>query len=121
MEENVEKNSHCPVSAVYFDTHKHCNLRILSLIRWTPGANMGFYVSISPVDGKSQSKPMMEHSKNYECVACTVGINTHHYAGSLCSGTQTKTADPKKSISGLIDQHPPLCLLFFLAREHTPS
>lgn len=82
---------------------------------------MGFDVSISPADGKSQSKPVMEHSKNDECVACTVGVNTYHYAGSLCSGTRTKTADPQKSRSGLIDQHPPLCLLFFLACEHTPS
>lgn len=64
---------------------------------------------------------MMEHSKNYECVVCTVDVNKLHYAGSLCSGTRTKTADPEKSRSGLIDQHPPLCLLFFLAREHTPS
>lgn len=64
---------------------------------------------------------MMEHSKNYECVVCTVDVNKLHYAGSLCSGTRTKTADPEKSRSGLIDQQPPLCLLFFLAREHTPS
>lgn len=59
----------------------------MSLIRWTPGANMGPDVSISPPDGKSQLKPMMEHSKNDECVVCTVGVNTHHYAWSLCSGS----------------------------------
>lgn len=46
-----------------------------------------FGVFVSPADGKSQSKPMMEHSKNDECVVCTVGVNTHHYAGSLCSAS----------------------------------
>lgn len=48
---------------------------------------MGSDVSTGPPDGNSQSKPMMEHSENYECVVCTVGVNTHHYAGSLCSGS----------------------------------
>lgn len=87
---------------------------------------MGSDVSISPADGKSQLKPMMEHSENDECVVCTVSVNTHHYAWSLCSGSvplylETKTADPQKSRGSLIDQHPPLCLLFYLAREHTPG
>lgn len=70
-----------------FKMDKHSNSRILSLISWTPGGNMGSDVRTGPADGNSQSKPMMEHSENYECVACTVGVNTHHYAGSLCSGS----------------------------------
>lgn len=48
---------------------------------------------------------------------CALGLCVQ----ALCLDAGLKTADPQKSRNGRSNQHPPLCLLFFLAREHTHS
>lgn len=62
----------------------------------SPGAKVELMFSLLLTMENLNKKSMMEHSENAECITCTVCVNTYHYDGSLCSGTQTKTADPKK-------------------------
>lgn len=82
---------------------------------------------IGPVDGNFLIKANDRTLRKDECIVCAAGVNTHHYASGPCvqalylRDAGRKPQIPRNPEEVLVDRHPPLCLLFFLACEHTPS
>lgn len=81
----------------------------------------GLFIRRSPAGNTALMFPLgaaMEHSQTDECIACTAAVNMHR-ASSLCSGTWTKTTNPKNPEVAILT-NTLACACYFCWRANTP-